>query len=115
MKKRTRALVKKLERLGVTLNENGEVDFSSVKNVNLRTKLEKDTNIKIALMLKDLEFEFPHKEHQMDQAIILKQQLQEVQDLRKNYVKDIMEIAGQPFKMPEPIPSYEQTHDTTDE
>lgn len=115
MKKRTRALVKKLERLGVTLKESGEVDFSSVKNENLRNKLAKDKNIKIALMLKDLEFEFPHREHQMDQAITLKSQLQEVQDLRKNYVKDIMEIAGQPFKMPEPMPSYEITHDTTDE
>lgn len=39
MKKRTRALIKKLERLGVTLKESGEVDFSSVKNENLRIKL----------------------------------------------------------------------------
>ncbi|EAS01672.1 hypothetical protein TTHERM_01207720 (macronuclear) [Tetrahymena thermophila SB210] len=115
MKKRTRNLVKKLERLGVVLKQDGEVDFSAVKNTNLRNKLEKDSNIKIALMLKDLEFEFPHKEHQMDQAVDLKQKLQEVQDLRRTYVKDIMEIAGQPFKMKEPMPSYEQTHDTSDE
>ena len=66
MKKRTRALVKKLEKLGVTLKENGEVDYSQVKNDNLKNKLQSDPTIKAALMLKDLQFEFPHREHQMD-------------------------------------------------
>ncbi|EGR27566.1 hypothetical protein IMG5_194290 [Ichthyophthirius multifiliis] len=115
MKNRVRKLIKKLEKLNVVLRPDGTVDFSQVKNENLRAKLQENLYVKYALMQKDLEFEFPHKEHQMDQALVLKKQLEKVRQQQENYTRDIIQIAGSPFKMIQQIQSYENTHDSTEE
>ncbi len=75
MKKRARALLKNLEKLGVKLNSDGSIDFSKVENENLRKKLENNLEVYFVLMQKDLEFEFPHREEMMKKAQEYKKRL----------------------------------------
>jgi predicted transcriptional regulator len=64
----------------VTLNEKGEVDFSSVKIANLRAKLESNPQVQLALMMKEMQFEFPHKEAMMKEAQTLKRRLEDLEE-----------------------------------
>ena len=62
VKKGFKQFVNKLVRLGVSLDENGNADFSNVKSDKVIKELtENITLVKLALMEKDLEFEYPHK------------------------------------------------------
>ena len=44
------------------LTEEGDVDYSTCTNENVRQKFEHDPRVKMYLMLRDLKFEFPHRE-----------------------------------------------------
>lgn len=60
LKRDTKSLLKKLEKYNVTLNEYGHVDYSGVPFPHIRKQLvAMDTLVKIALMQKDLDFEYP--------------------------------------------------------
>jgi pimeloyl-CoA synthetase len=49
-----------LHKHGVTLDENGDPDFSEVKNEHVLNELKKkDKLIRITLMMEDMEFEYP--------------------------------------------------------
>lgn len=58
--------MKKLRKLGVTLDDNGELNLKEVNEENVRTYLEKNSNlVKLTLMQSDLEFEYPQKVEKM--------------------------------------------------
>ena len=62
VKRRTKQLLERLNKLGVVLDVNGNVDFSKVDSKKDQKELkENETLIKVVLMEKDLEFEYPHK------------------------------------------------------
>ena len=57
----TKMLLHKLDKMNVTLNEDGSVDYSKVPFPYIRQSLEKmDRLVRIALMERDLKFEYPH-------------------------------------------------------
>jgi hypothetical protein len=62
LKKRSQQLLHKLDKLGVTLDKDGFVDYSNV-TFKKELKILKDNEIliKTVLMERDLEFEYPHK------------------------------------------------------
>jgi hypothetical protein len=74
IKKNAKSLVKKLEKLNVTLKEDGSVDYSKVPYEHVVRSLQNiDSIIRIALMQKDLEFEYPqHAEKLKIKGDILK-------------------------------------------
>lgn len=62
MKRRSKELLHKLDKLGVTLDENGFVDYSQVESKKeLKLLKDNETLVKVVLMERDLEFEYPHK------------------------------------------------------
>ncbi len=62
VKKRTKQLLGKLDKLGVTLDENGNVDYSNILHKkDMEVMKDNEALIKVALMEKALEFEYPHK------------------------------------------------------
>jgi len=62
LKKRSKQLLYKLDKLGVTLDENGFVDYSNVgSKKDLKILKDNETLVKVVLMERDLEFEYPHK------------------------------------------------------
>jgi len=62
LKKTAKGFLKKLEKYGVYLEEDGEVNYDAVELKNVREYLKKnETLVKITLMQADLEFEYPHK------------------------------------------------------
>lgn len=51
-----------LHKHGVTLDENGDPDYSEVKNEHVLNELKKkDQLVRITLMMEDMEFEYPQK------------------------------------------------------
>jgi hypothetical protein len=62
IKNRTNKLLKKLDQFGVKLDKYGKVDFSAVTNHFVLKQLEANPMVKIALMERDLDYEFPHLE-----------------------------------------------------
>lgn len=67
VKKNSKSLVKKLEKLNVTLRDDGTVDYSNVPYDHVVNSLKKmEGLVKIALMQKDLAYEYPqHHERQL--------------------------------------------------
>lgn len=62
VKKRAKILLEKLKKFSVVLGENGNVDYSQVTSAkDLKALKDNETLIKVLLMEKDLEFEYPHK------------------------------------------------------
>jgi len=62
LKRHAKKLLKKLNKLGVSLDAHGEVDYSSVTDPFTLKKLkEHHQMVKITLLQADLEFEYPHK------------------------------------------------------
>ncbi|CAI2359690.1 unnamed protein product [Moneuplotes crassus] len=60
IKKNSKSLVKKLEKMNVRLNDDGSVNYSQVPYPHVVKSLQKmEGVVKIALMHKDLEFEYP--------------------------------------------------------
>ncbi|KRX01188.1 hypothetical protein PPERSA_03692 [Pseudocohnilembus persalinus] len=79
IKKRSQQLLNKLEKFGVQLNDQGEIDFSSIPYPHLRKQLESNPAVKIALLQKQLDFEFPHKEHMRNKAQELSRRLSQIE------------------------------------
>jgi len=70
VKARSKQLLEKLDKLGVTLDTNGNVDYSNVKiPKELKILKENEPLIKVVLMEKDLKFEYPHMVGKMLQLI----------------------------------------------
>lgn len=62
IKRNLKELVKKLDKTGITLMDDGEVDYSQVENPAITESFRKiEVLVKTALMLRDLDFEYPHK------------------------------------------------------
>ena len=62
IKKRSDKLLKLLKKHDIKLNEDGSVYFGNCPS-HLQKKLEQEPLVKITLMEKDLQFEFPHREY----------------------------------------------------
>jgi len=61
IQRNTKSLVKRLEKLNVTLKEDGSVDYSQIPYPHVVKSLKKmDTLVRTALMQQDLKFEYPH-------------------------------------------------------
>lgn len=66
LKKQAKSFLKKLQKFGVKLDENGEVDVSEVKEDNIRVYVQKNMSlVQMTLMHADLEFEYPQKLEKM--------------------------------------------------
>jgi len=60
LKRNSRAFLKKLRKIGVSLDDNGEADLSAVKDENVKKWLGKNLSlVRLTLMQADLEFEYP--------------------------------------------------------
>lgn len=68
IKNRFRQLLKKLNKHGVTLTEDGQVDYSRVSNPRVKKLLMENPSVKIALLTQAIDFETPHKEHLREEA-----------------------------------------------
>jgi hypothetical protein len=67
MKKRLNKIVKELDKNGVRLDDRGEVVWGQMSKLVV-DKLKSNPMVKIALMERDLSYEFPHHEHRMQYA-----------------------------------------------
>ena len=66
LKRSAQTLLKKLRKLGVKLDDNGDVDYKSVEEPNIVNDLKKnETLVKLTLLQADLEFEYPQKLEKM--------------------------------------------------
>mmetsp|Transcript_36958 Transcript_36958/g.56607 ORF Transcript_36958/g.56607 Transcript_36958/m.56607 type:complete len:404 (+) Transcript_36958:405-1616(+) len=66
LKKSAKSFLKKLQKYGVELDGEGELDLSNVELANVKEYIKKnETLVKITLMQADLEFEYPHKLERM--------------------------------------------------
>ena len=80
IKKRSKVLRKQLDHHNIFLNEQGHVDYSrSSAHPNFLAKLKENPMVKLVLLQQDLEYEFPHKIQQQEQARQLRSQLESVQ------------------------------------
>jgi hypothetical protein len=62
LKESLRTLSKRLEKHDVTLNQQGKVDLENVKDKNFLNFVKKNqTLVNIALLSKDIEYNFPHR------------------------------------------------------
>lgn len=62
LKKSHKGFLQLLHKHGVTLDENGDPDYSDVKNEHVLAELKKKERlVRITLMLEDMEFEYPQK------------------------------------------------------
>lgn len=68
MKKEAKSLLTKLKKYNITLTNKGEVDFSKCPHPNVIKQLQGNPLVKIVLLQDALEYEFPHKEVQMELA-----------------------------------------------
>lgn len=108
IKRNTKSLIKRLEKFGVKLNDDGSVDYSKVPYKHVVKSLKKmDGLIRIALMQKDLAFEYPqHTEKMKIKADILKIVNAEEKKLQQlKYDKEVKDKA-------DPELSYEQYFET---
>lgn len=122
LKKKSKKLLKFLDKHGVTLTETGEVDYSAVENPNIVKKLQENPLIKTVLMQRDLAFEIPHKEVQMKMAQELRSEREEykvkldemIESMKEKVEENPFEIAtddspfhkelGVKYPTPEPVP-----------
>ena len=104
IKRNTKGLVKRLDKMNVTLNSDGTVDYSQVPYKHVVKSLQKiDGLVRIALMQRDLAFEYPqHAEKMKIKGDILKiVNAEEIKLKQLQYEKEVQEKA-------DPILSYEQ-------
>ena len=79
-KARTKILRRKLEKFGIFLTEFGELDFSkSSAPESIKKKLKENPLAKMALMAKELDFEFEHLEKKQELARNLKERLEDLE------------------------------------
>ena len=74
LRKSAQSFLKKLRKNGVTLDDNGDIDFSKVADHKVVNELRKNEGlVRLTLMQADLEFEYPQKLEKMKvKADILK-------------------------------------------
>eukprot|EP01015_Nassula_variabilis_P021264 TRINITY_DN3770_c0_g1_i2.p1 TRINITY_DN3770_c0_g1~~TRINITY_DN3770_c0_g1_i2.p1 ORF type:complete len:745 (-),score=182.72 TRINITY_DN3770_c0_g1_i2:154-2388(-) len=77
IKSRSRQLLRRLEKHGVRLDENGEVDYSQCTKPYIVEKFKSNPLVKMVLMHSSLDFEFPHKEHQRQMANELRKEVEQ--------------------------------------
>jgi len=88
IKRQARALLKKLKKYNIRLNQSGEVDFSGCSEPHIIKKLKNNPLVRVVLMQKDLEFEFPHREIQMEAARKAKAEFEESKAVREQEAKE---------------------------
>jgi len=88
IKRQSKQLLKKLQKYNIRLSPNGEVDFSGCTEPHIIRKLKDNPLVRVVLMQKDLEFEFPHREIQMEAARKAKAELEESRQFRENEAKE---------------------------
>lgn len=60
LKRNARAFLKKLNKIGVVLDDHGEVDLLDVRDENVKAYINKNIGlVRLTLMQADLEFEYP--------------------------------------------------------
>jgi hypothetical protein len=67
-KRESKDLLTKLRKYNITLDAKGDVDYSGCPYPHVVKKLQQNPLVKIALLQDDLQYEFPHKEVQMELA-----------------------------------------------
>jgi len=85
IKKRSKQILKLMDKHGVTLDDSGDINWSGCSNIGFRKKFENNPWLKYAAMQRDLEYGFPHLEHQRKAAAELKK---EVFKARETHKKD---------------------------
>ena len=96
LKKKAKTFLKKCQKFGVRLNEEGEIDLSEVKEDNIRQFFQKNASlVRVTLMQADLEFEYPHKLERMKvQADVYNMAVQEEEKLKyAQFAKEASEAA----------------------
>ncbi len=83
IKKQAKQLLKQLEKHNIKLDATGEVDFSGCREPNVIKKLRDNPLVKVVLMQSDLQFEFAHREHQMEAARKAKEEYAYVKGVRE--------------------------------
>lgn len=62
LKESLRTLIKRLEKHDITLNQQGKVDLKNIKDKNILSFITKNqTLVNIALLSKDIDYNFPHR------------------------------------------------------
>jgi len=112
LKKYFRHLVKRLDKTGIKLDPNGEIDWSEVDPKHFGRWAPKKEIIKMALKMRDLEFEFPQKLEKMklksSMIELLDQEEAKLELAKKKYDKS---MEGQPEKEVQRDPVYLWDHD----
>lgn len=83
IKKQSRQLLTKLQKYNIKLDSRGEVDFSECPYPNISKKYLNNPLVKIVLMQADLEYEFPHREAQLEAARKARQEFEEAKRERE--------------------------------
>ena len=91
IKRFSKALLKKLAKYKINLDKNGEVDYSQCPFPNVVNKLKNNPLVKISLIQKDLNFEYPHLEIQRELAKKIKAEFQEYQVLKEEILGPVEE------------------------
>lgn len=109
LKRAAKNLLSKLRKHNVTLDMNGDIDYSKVKETNVASYIKKnETLVKLTLMQADLEFEYPQKLEKMTiKADILKLVDEEEQKMKQ--------IAGQKEyeELQKKVLTYEEYYDAS--
>jgi len=92
LKKQAKTLLNVLRKNMVTLDDQGEVDFSKVRNQNVISILKKQESlVKVTLMQADLEFEYPQKlEKLLVKSDLLRWLDEEEEKLKSNATESIL-------------------------
>jgi hypothetical protein len=100
-------LVKKLEKNGVILNENGNIDFDKIESQGIKAFIKKNETIcTVILLSKDLDFEVPHTTRISEiKRNILEEIEEEYKRLEELYTKKEESIREKPKKE---VSSYEE-------
>jgi len=83
IKKQAKKLLKQLEKHNIKLDATGEVDYSGCSEPNVVKKLRENPLVKAVLMQSDLQFEFAHREHQLDAARLAKEEYAHIKGARE--------------------------------
>lgn len=98
IKKQSRQLLNKLQKYNIKLDSKGEVDFSECPYPNITKKYMNNPLVKIVLMQADLDYEFPHREAQLEAARRARQEFEDAKREREREKQQEEEEAKRKFE-----------------
>lgn len=121
LKKQAKSFLKHLRQWNVALDNNGNIDYSRVKNDQVKaTLMSKESLVKVTLMQADLEFEYPQKLEKMivksDMLKWLDEEERKLEDLIKKPVFRSQNQANlPPMESDGPVLTYDDYYGITDD